>query len=137
LLQDGLYNAHRSLGVLVLALMLVRLGYRLMRGVPAPEPTLSSLQRGVSHLVHIGLYVLLIAQSFIGWVATSAYGAAISVFGLFTLPAIVAKDQELSKPLFLAHEVIGFILAGLVLLHIAAAFYHFLVRGDRVLQRMT
>ncbi|NJM34804.1 MAG: cytochrome b [Rhodomicrobium sp.] len=135
-LQNGLYTLHRSLGMLVLVLMIVRLAYRLLHGVPAPEPTLTAWQRVSSHLVHLSLYVLIIVQGIIGWVATSAFGAAISFFGLFTVPALVAKDQELSKPLFFAHDVLGFIIAGLVLLHIAAALYHFLIRGDRVLQRM-
>ena len=136
LLQNSLFTLHRSFGVLVGALMLARLAYRLVNGVPAPEPTLTAWQHIVSHLVHVSLYVLLIAQPIIGWVATSAYGAAISVFGLFTLPAIVEKDEELSKPLFAAHELIGYIIAGLVTLHIGAALFHYFIRRDGVLQRM-
>ncbi len=136
LLQNGLFTLHRSFGVLVAVLMLIRLGYRLFAGVPAPEPSLPGWQRIVSHLVHLGLYVLLIAQPIIGWVATSAYGAEISVFGAFTLPPIVAKDQELSKPLFAAHELIGYIIAGLVTMHISAALFHYFIRRDGVLQRM-
>ncbi len=103
--KNALYTLHRSTGVLVLVLMLIRLSYRLVNGVPGPEPTLTAWQRIVSHVVHLSLYALLIAQPIIGWVATSAYGAQISVYGLFTLPALVAKDEALSKPLFLAHEV--------------------------------
>jgi len=136
-LQDSLYNMHRSFGVVVLSLMLVRLAYRLINGVPAPEPSLTAGQRIGSHIVHLALYALVIAQALIGWVATSAYGAAISVFGLFTLPAIVAKDEALATPLFLVHDVLGFTIAGLVALHITAALYHFIVRGDGVFQRMT
>lgn len=136
LLQNSLYTLHRSFGVLVLALMLIRLSYRLVNGVPAPEPTLTSFQRIVSHAVHLGLYGLLIAQPIIGWFATSAYGAQISVFGLFTLPALVAKDESLSKPLFQVHELIGFIIAGLLVMHIGAALYHYFIRRDGVLQRM-
>jgi cytochrome b561 len=136
-LQNTLYHVHRSFGVLILPLMLVRLAYRLINGVPAPEPTLEPWQRTVSHLVHLSLYALLITQAFIGWIATSAYGADIWVFGLFIMPDLVSKDQELSKPLFWVHDVLGFVVAGLVVLHIAAALYHFIVRGDGVMQRMT
>ena len=135
-LKNALYTLHRSTGVLVLALMLIRLAYRLINGVPGPEPTLNSLQRVVSGIVHLALYGLLIAQPIIGWVATSAYGAQISVFGLFTLPAIVAKDEALAKPLFQVHELIGFAIAGLLVMHIGAALFHYFIRRDGVLQRM-
>jgi cytochrome b561 len=94
------------------------------------------MQRVASHLVHIALYVLVTAQALIGWIATSAYGAAISFFGLFTVPAIVGKDQSLATPLFTAHEVLGFGIAGLLFLHIGAALFHYFIRKDGVLQRM-
>lgn len=135
-LQNLLYHTHRSFGVLVLTLMLVRLIYRLVNGVPAPEPTITTWQRVVSHLVHLALYALVIAQAFIGWVATSAYGAAIWVFGLFIMPDLVSKDQELAKPLFLVHDTLGFVIAGVLFLHIGAALYHYFIRRDRVMQRM-
>ena len=68
--QNVFYTMHRSLGVLVLALMLVRLTYRIFNGAPAPEPTITPLQRIASQLVHLSLYALLITQAVIGWVAT-------------------------------------------------------------------
>jgi cytochrome b561 len=134
--KNALYVLHRSFGALVLALMLIRLTYRLVNGVPAPEPTLTSMQRIVSHVVHLTLYALLIAQPIIGWVATSAYGAQISVFGLFTLPALVGKDETLATPLFAVHQLIGLVIAGLLVMHIGAALYHYFIRRDGVLQRM-
>jgi cytochrome b561 len=135
-LQNVLYTVHRSLGVLVLALMIVRIFYRFIHGAPAPEPTLDPFQRIASHLVHMALYVLVTAQALIGWIATSAYGAPISFFGLFTVPALVEKDQTLATPLFTAHLVLAFAIAGLLLLHIGAALYHYFIRKDGVLQRM-
>ena len=136
MVQNVFYTVHRSLGVLVLFLMLVRLAYRAFNGAPAPEPTITPLQRVASHLVHLALYALLIAQGLIGWVATSAYGATISFFGLFTVPALVGKDEALSKPLFAVHEFIGFAIAGLLVMHIGAALDHHFVRHDGVLRRM-
>lgn len=137
LLQDSLYTMHRSFGVLVLALMIVRLAYRLIYGAPPPEPTLSAGQRIGSHVVHMALYALVIAQAVIGWAATSAYGATISFFGVFDVPALLAKDEEISKSLFFTHELLGFAIVGLLVMHIGAALYHFFIRGDGVLQRMT
>lgn len=135
-LQNVLYTIHRSLGVLVLALMIIRLLNRLIAGAPPPEPTLTAMQRAVSHVVHMALYVLLIAQALIGWVATSAFGATISFFGLFNVPNLVGKDDALSGTLFAAHLWIGLLIAALVLMHIAAALYHGIIRRDGVLQRM-
>ena len=120
----------------MLVLMLLRLIYRFAHGAPAPEPTLTAFQRVASHLVHLALYALVIAQAFVGWVATSAYGAAIWVFGLFIMPDLVSKDQELAKPLFQVHDILGLVIAGLLILHIAAALYHSIVRRDGVMQRM-
>lgn len=135
-LQNVFYTVHRSLGVLVLGLMIIRLLNRLIAGAPPPEPTLTAMQRAVSHVVHMALYALLIAQALIGWVGTSAFGATISFFGLFNVPDLVSKDQALSEPLFAAHFWIGLTIAALVLLHIAAALYHGFIRRDGVLQRM-
>lgn len=135
-LQNAFYTIHRSLGVLILGLMMIRLLNRLIAGAPSPEPTLDPFQRAISHVVHMSLYALLIAQALIGWVATSAYGAAISFFGLFIVPDLVSKDQTLAEPLFAAHFYIGLLVAALAILHIAAALYHGFVRRDGVLQRM-
>ena len=135
-LQNVFYTIHRSLGVLVLGLMIIRLLNRLIVGAPPPEPTLTAVQRAVSHVVHMALYALLIAQALIGWVGTSAFGAAISFFGLFQVPDLVGKDQSLSEPLFAAHFWIGLLITALVLMHIGAALYHGIIRRDGVMQRM-
>jgi cytochrome b561 len=134
--QNALYTVHRSLGALVLALMILRLANRLIVGWPAPEPTITPAQRIASHIVHNLLYLLLIVQPLLGWYATSAYGAQISFFGLFTLPALTEKNEEWAKQLFPYHEALGFIIAALLVLHIGAALYHYFIRRDGVLQRM-
>jgi cytochrome b561 len=135
-LQNVLYTVHRSLGALVLGLMILRLGYRLMVGWPAPEPTITAAQRIASHAVHNLLYVLLIVQPALGWYATSVYGATISFFGLFNLPSLAEKNEPASEPLFMVHELLGFAIAGLLVLHIGGALYHYFIRKDGVLQRM-
>jgi cytochrome b561 len=135
-LQNVLYTVHRSLGALVLVLMILRLGLRLMVGWPPPEPTITSFQRIASHAVHNLLYILLIVQPLLGWYATSAFGATISFFGLFDLPALTEKNEALSKQLFAVHDAIGFTIGALLVVHIGAALYHYFIRRDGVLQRM-
>jgi cytochrome b561 len=68
--------------------------------------------------------------------ATSAYRAPISVFGLFELPPICAENRAVSEQLFFVHAVLGATSCVLVGAHIAAALYHHFVRRDRVLMRM-
>lgn len=135
-LQNRLFDFHRSVGFVLLVLTLIRLGYRLATP-PAPLPDSIPLwQRLAAKVTHAFLYGFLIVNPFIGWVATSAFGAAIPVFGLFTLPAIVAKDRTLADQLFQVHMALGILFVAAVLLHAGAALYHGLVRRDGVLQRI-
>jgi len=136
---DTLYNFHKSLGVLIFILMVLRLINRLLVGAPAPEPGLRAWQRSVSSAVHGGLYVLLIVQPFVGYLANSAYGDSgtpTPFFGLFELPPLVPPSEDLSKALFAVHRWIGIAIALLVLLHIGAALQHYFLEKDGVLQRM-
>jgi cytochrome b561 len=130
-LQDLLYDLHRSIGVVIIPLLVIRLGYRLTHS-PLPLPDdIPPIQQFVAHATHWGLYALLIVQPFVGWVATSAYGAPIVVFGFFQLPPIWPQDQPFSDRLFVVHQLIGLAAA-----HIGAALYHHFVRKDGVLMRM-
>jgi cytochrome b561 len=135
-LKDPLYDLHRSIGTVIIPLVILRLAYRLMHPpLPLPEE-IPPLQQFAAHATHWGLYALLIVQPFVGWLATSAYGAAIMVFGLFELPPIWSQDRALSDRLFVVHGLIGAAIACLAAAHIAAALHHHFVRKDRVLMRM-
>ena len=150
--RDTLYNFHKSLGVLILILMTLRLINRLAAGAPIPEPGIERWQQAVSSVVHTLFYVLLLAMPIVGYIANSAYGAPTPFFGLFDLPPIVEffapveykadrratvdKNETLSTPLFTIHRLVGWLVIILVLIHVSAALYHHFVRGDNVLQRM-
>ena len=135
-LQDPLYDLHRSIGALLILVIIVRLGYRLTHP-PLPLPdNIPPMQRVAARATHWALYGLLVVQPFVGWAATSAYGAQIVVFGLFELTPILSQDRALSDRLFVVHALIGAAIAGLVAMHIGAALYHHFVRRDRVLMRM-
>jgi cytochrome b561 len=135
-LQDSLYVLHRSIGTVIIPLIIVRLAYRLThRPLPLPDD-IPPLQQFAARTTHWGLYALLIVQPFVGWVATSAYGAPIMVFGLFQLPPIWPQDQPFSERLFVVHQLIGLAIVCLAAAHIGAALHHHFVRRDRVLMRM-
>ena len=136
--QNQLFNLHKSLGVLILGLMIVRIAYRLLAGAPAAEPGIARWQKAISSAVHGILYILLIGLPIAGYIANSAYGAngtPTPFFGLFELPPIVGPKEELSKSIFSVHKIVGWVVGGLVVLHIGGAMMHFL-KGDGVMQRM-
>jgi cytochrome b561 len=134
--QEPLYDLHRSIGAAIIPLVILRLVYRWMHP-PLPLPRdIPALERLAADATHWGLYILLIVQPVAGWVATSAYRAPMTVFGLLDLPPIWPEDRAFSERLFAIHGLIGLALAGLLAAHVAAALYHHVVRQDRVLMRM-
>lgn len=134
-LTNALYSGHKLSGVTILLIVLWRLVYRATRGTPADEPTIEPWQRIVSRLNHWGLYALLIAAPVAGYIGISLF-PALDIFGLFSLPAVVAPDKEAAKTAFGVHGLLVMVLALLIAMHVAAALYHYLIRKDNVLGRM-
>jgi cytochrome b561 len=135
-LQDILFYVHKSLGVLILILIVLRLTNRLVVGAPAADPAIEPWQKAVSAVVHTLLYVLLLTMPIAGYIANSAYGEPTPFFGLFDLPPIVGKNEALSTQLFTIHRWAGWLLIILVLMHVGAALFHYFIRRDKVLHRM-
>jgi cytochrome b561 len=134
--QDTLYHLHRSIGAILLPIVLLRLLWRLRHPAPPLPADIPAIQQFAAHATHWGLYVLLIVQAIVGWIATSAYRAPILVFWLFELPPIWPVDQPFSEKVFWLHRMLGFAIVALLCAHIGAALYHHFVRRDRVLMRM-
>jgi cytochrome b561 len=135
-LQDQLYDLHRSIGALIIPIILVRAVYRWSHP-PLPLPDdIPALQRFAAETTHRVLYALLIVQPFVGWIGTSAYRAPIVVFGLFELPPIWPEDRAFSDQVLFLHGLIGLAIAVLLTAHIGGALYHRFVRRDGVLTRM-
>jgi cytochrome b561 len=134
--QDALYNLHKSLGVLIFVLMVLRLINRVVTGAPAPDQAIERWQKAASSAVHGLLYVLLVAMPIGGYVANSAYGASTPFFGLFELPPIIGKNEALSERMFAVHTFAGWAVGVLALMHIGAALQHHFIHHDNVLRRM-
>jgi cytochrome b561 len=134
--QNALFNFHKSLGVLILILMILRLINRLAVGAPIADPGIAPWQKAVSAAVHTSFYALLLAMPIVGYIANSAFGAPTPFFGLFNVPAIIEKNESLATQLFTIHRWVGWLLIILVLTHVSAALYHHFIRGDVVLRRM-
>jgi cytochrome b561 len=136
-LRDNLYSFHEALGALVLIVMVVRLARRVAFGVPAPDASMPAIEQSASLWAQYLLYVLIIVTTVLGWAGTNAYGDPVSIFGLFDFPTIIGKDQPLSDRIMVWHLICGILIGVIVALHVAGALYHWLVKGDDVLQRMT
>jgi cytochrome b561 len=135
-LRDRIYDWHEALGAVVLIVMVVRLARRLLFGAPAPEATLSALDRVASLLAQYALYILLFIVPVLGWAGTNTYGDPVSVFGLFPFPTLWAKDPPLSDQIFVWHLYGGIVIGGIAAVHAAGALYHGFVQRDGVLARM-
>lgn len=135
-IQNLGYDIHRSFGFIVLCLALLRLGVRAALGAPQEYDGLTPFERRASWFVHRALYVLVIVTPLLGWAATSAYPATVSVFWLFDLPAVAPQSEWLSKLLFRLHAIAAFGIVALLVLHIGGALMHRVVKRDGVLDRM-
>jgi cytochrome b561 len=132
---NALYSSHKLAGFTLLLILIGRLIYRLVKGAPADEPTLAPWQKTVAHATHWALYALLFGMAISGWVGVSLY-PALDIFGLFSLPAIVAPNEAAAETAFLVHKTLAFALIGLIALHVGATLHHHFIRKDGVLRRM-
>lgn len=131
---NTLYSSHKALGLTILALVLLRLIYRLSNGAPRSDPSVPPALTGVAHLVHWSIYLLLLAVPTLGLLGIY-FGDYLDIFSI-KLPQLVTKDSKFAETLFEYHEVAAFILIALVVLHVGAAIFHHFVRRDRVVERM-
>ncbi|CCM76684.1 cytochrome b [Rhizobium mesoamericanum] len=131
-----LLTTHKTLGITILVLALIRLVVRFVYGAPALPADLPEPMKLAAHLSHLALYMLMIGMPLIGWAMMSAGAYPVVLYGQIRLPAILPQSDSLHTLLWNAHFYLAFAFFALVLLHIAAALFHGLVRRDGVLQTM-
>lgn len=130
------FALHKSFGITVLALTLLRLAWRLYDRRPDLPADMPRWQVQLAGLTHGLLYLMLLVMPLSGWLYNSASNFPLRWFGLFTLPALSGPDQDLKR---LAHEVheFGFYLLGMLFAaHVGAALWHHYVKRDRTLVQM-
>jgi cytochrome b561 len=134
-LTNQLYGYHKSFGILLLILMVLRVLLRFGSPPPAYNPPLSTPERMLGSTVHLLLYLLLIAMPIVGWLATAAGGFPVQFFGI-ELPGFIGKDPEFAEELFDLHGVIAAVVAGLLVLHIGAGLKHWKLK-DGIMRRIS
>ena len=131
-----LISLHFTFGIIILAVAIVRLGFRLIQGEPEPVATLQTWERRVSSITYWLLYALLFVVPILGWINSSYRGMPIVMFGL-ELPQLVAKGAAGWGWTGDVHGLLSnYVMLALVALHVAAALFHYFVRKDGVFQRM-
>lgn len=130
------YALHKSFGLTVLALTVLRLLWRLVAGTPAAVPGMPRWQHLAAQASHAALYVILLAMPLSGWLYNSASGFPLKWFGLFSLPKLSAYDADVKAFALAMHEWLFIALAVIVLVHALAALKHHYFDRDATLARM-
>jgi cytochrome b561 len=132
----ALLARHKSVGMTILILAILRLLWRLKNPPPALPAGMTPLERFLARSTHIAFYVLLFAMPLTGWMMSSAKNYSVSWFGLFTWPNLIGKSEAAFDLLHSTHEILSDVLFAIALLHILAALKHHFWNKDNVLLRM-
>lgn len=139
-LRLKLYNWHKWAGMVILALSVLRLVWRITHPVPAlPDALRQNMplwQQWAHHGTHAGLYGLFFLVPLLGWMYSSAAGFPIMFLGVLPLPDLVSADKALAELIKPWHRLAAYGLAGLVVLHVAAALKHHWIDRDGLIHRM-
>lgn len=131
---EGLIVVHLDLGAFIIAVMIVRVIWRMVRKEPGVVEG-TPFTRSVAYLTHGLLYLLLIVQPLMGWANASSRGWQVTLFGI-DLPALSPKGSTIGHTLGDAHQVFAWAMLVVIGLHVAAALYHHFFLRDGVLRRM-
>lgn len=128
---------HKSVGLSILVLTLVRIGWRIANPAISLPADLPRWQKVAARTTHVLFYAVLIVLPMTGWLASSASGREIQWFGLFPWPLLpVGGGREAARALMGVHELVVKGLYVLIALHVLAALKHHFVNRDNVLHRM-
>lgn len=135
--KDALYEIHKSIGLVVFLLAGIRICARLILR-PTPQiASLSSAQKLASTATQHLLYVLLLAIPSLGYLGTAMCCAPVMLFWSVPLPTIINGTDHLAEFILNMHMLSSYLMTALIALHVAAALYHFVVRRDGVMARIS
>jgi cytochrome b561 len=134
--QNVGYNIHKTTGVVIFLLAIIRLGWRSSQPVPVLPADLPGWQTAAARTTHALLYLVLFAMPISGFLYTAMGGFPVPFFGLYDLARLVPENKPAAEVFKLTHLTLQWLLYAVVLLHVAGALQHHLVRKDGVLRRM-
>jgi len=134
--QFQLYALHKSIGITLLTLALLRLLWRLANPAPPLPPAMAPWERRLARLTHVILYGLILVMPLSGYVINSAANFPLNVFGLFQVPNLTPESERLQEVASWTHLTVFWVLAALLVMHIGGALRHHFLKRDDVLRRM-
>lgn len=134
-LKGTVYTFHKSLGVIVLGLLVFRIYWRLTNPTPPLPADLPLWQQGAARLNHLFLYIYMTAMALSGTLMSLLGSKGINWFGLFQL-SLPYENLEWGQQLHSVHVTLTNYAWPFLSLHIAIAFYHHWGRKDNILMRM-
>ncbi len=136
-MRDALVNLHRSMGFTILVLTLLRIAVRAGRAAPPLPNRISSFERGIAHIAHALLYVILLVMPISGYINSYASGHWIDWFWLFRVPSVVPHERPLAHLGSEIHHFVAWVTYILIAGHLAAIVYHQCIQRIDLLSRMT
>ncbi|MBI1219755.1 MAG: cytochrome b [Rhodobacteraceae bacterium] len=131
-----LFGLHKSIGITLLALALLRLLWHRVSPPPGPLGGVPAAQLALARWTHRALYLLMLAVPLSGWAGSAATGIDVVVFNTLTLPPIVPPSEAGAKALLTLHHWLTWALMGLLALHVAGALKRSVLARDGTLSRM-
>ena len=134
--QNALFIFHKNTGVVLLALVGLRLVLRWLRPPPPLPDGLPAIQARAAHATHMALYALMIVMPVAGYVRVRAGGFPIEMLDAMGLPTFVPRSETLAEVAKAVHYYCAFLFAIVIAAHVLAGLYHKLVLRDGVFSRM-
>ena len=134
--QFALVVEHKSIGMTILGLAILRLLWRMFNRPPPYPSTMPGWERAAASITHWLLYALILLMPLSGWAWSTAAGYGAEFYGLLDIPGFVPVNEDLADELEDLHEALAVALPVVAGIHIAAALRHHFVLRDGVLKRM-
>jgi len=130
------YGLHKSTGLLLLGLVIVRFAWRLTNKIPELPNNLPQWMQNSSVFSHNMLYFFMVASPMTGIVMSLFSGHTITFYSLFTIPVIQQESSLFSHFAHEAHHFLGYAWVALLSVHVTAALFHHYIFKDDILKRM-
>jgi|SRR5580704_8731820 cytochrome b561 len=134
--REWLLMLHGSVGIAILALMLLWAGWRLGHPSPPLRPVLTRIEVWLAHATQAAIFLLFVAMPLSGYTILAASGRAVSFFGIVAIPPLVPQSGRLAQVAIALHLTGQLLIYGFVVMHAGAALMHGFIRRDGILERM-
>ncbi len=134
-LRSNAYGLHKSFGVLVIFLLVLRVHLRRKHGAPALPKKFKIWESWLSHAVHYIIYILMLIMPLSGWVMSNAKGYPVKLFGI-KMPDIAPKNEALGELASISHTVIAILFIWVLLLHFAGVLKHLIFDKENIVKRI-